>query len=291
MDMWLKKYAKVVCSRTTFSTAEYKVEEYKKLFKNKSIKKIKPLDIQNMIAEKKKTCKDITVNDYLKILHGMFNTAIVWGYLKQNPCDGIKFKVIKKVRKLDFSLEYIEKLLKIFKDTKLYNIIFVALHTGMRRGEILGLKVKDIDFVKKELNIQRSLVQTLKNEIYTKLPKSGKTRVIDIDDTLLNLFSTLIEGKSEGDFIFSNIQPNYVTNTFNKVLKEHKDEIAHIRFHDLRHIHASILLANNSNQGNIIKIVQERLGHSSAKITLDIYSHLLPNSQANAIKCLENIKS
>lgn len=155
---------------------------------------------------------------------------------------------------------------------------------GMRRGEILALQKKDIDFVNFKIYISKNKVQTSKG-IFLKCAKNGRSRSIDIDYALALYLLELTQNMELEQELFAGIQPNYVTTFFGKTIR--KSNITVIRFYDLRHIHASILLTSNACKANIILIISQRLGHSSIKITLETYAHLLQDSQADAITCLE----
>lgn len=126
----------------------------------------------------------------------------------------------------------------------------------MRRSEILALQKKDIDFKKKKIIVNKSLCGFNKKDLYIKETKSSKIRIIDVDLKLtIILFSYTFKMKNE-DYLFK-IQPTMLSNTFCSILA--KSKLQHIRFHDLRHIHASLLLTNSKNKAITLKLVQERL--------------------------------
>jgi integrase len=197
------------------------------------------------------------------------------------------------------ALEDIPKFLKAAQETPYYVLFYTALYTGMRLGEILGLRWCDVDLDMAFL----SVVQTLyKRSGVCKMmnPKSSHSRRrIALSSSLVLLLreyqaeqqtQRILLGKlpSDTDLVFSHLDgkpldPGVVSHTFAKVLK--KARLPHIRFHDLRHTHATLLL----KAGEHPKIVSERLGHANIGITLDTYSHVLPGLQERAAEHFDNL--
>jgi len=197
------------------------------------------------------------------------------------------------------ALEDIPKFLKAAQETPYYVLFYTALYTGMRLGEILGLRWCDVGLDMAFL----SVVQTLyKRSGVCKMvnPKSSHSRRrIALSSSLVLLLreyqaeqqtQRILLGKlpSDTDLVFSHLDgkpldPGVVSHTFAKVLK--KARLPHIRFHDLRHTHATLLL----KAGVHPKIVSERLGHANIGITLDTYSHVLPGLQERAAEHFDNL--
>ncbi|WP_234879576.1 MULTISPECIES: site-specific integrase [Bacillus cereus group] len=159
----------------------------------------------------------------------------------------------------------------------------LAITCGMRKGEILGLQWKDIDFERRTLSVNRSLSHITKgfHELKT---SSGKRLLILPDITLMALNDHLQkiseekerygEGYNDCDWV---CRFRSLTQLWKKLIK--KSEVPDIRFHDLRHTHATLML----KQGIHPKIVSERLGHKRVGITLDTYSHVVPGLQETAV--------
>jgi integrase len=183
-------------------------------------------------------------------------------------------------------------LLDAIRETRLYWPVLLALATGMRRGEILALRWKNVDLEKKTVRVVESLEQTKKG-IRFKAPKTNRTRAVllpeyaveelqkrkekqaeeladlKIDQTQETLVCARYDGKP--------IWPSSVTHEFYKAMKKLPD-LPRVRFHDLRHSHATQLLAAGIHP----KIAQERLGHSTISTTLDLYSHATDTMQDEA---------
>jgi integrase len=179
-----------------------------------------------------------------------------------------------------------------------YALYVAALITGMRQGELMGLRWKDVDLVIGTASIQQTLYR-LGKTVVTKEPKSARSRrTVALPSVLVN---TLREVQAKQDayrrdfgqayedyglvFCQPNGRPLHAHNVtqrdFKRVAKT--AGVPRIRFHDLRHCHATLLL----QQGVHPKVVQERLGHSTISMTLDTYSHVIPGMQERAAADLE----
>lgn len=178
----------------------------------------------------------------------------------------------------------------------------LALNTGLRRGELAGLKWRDLDVKNMQVSVRRSmaLIKDPKpRRIIEKKPKNGKSRVVDLDaDTVAALSAwrtqlaalNLAYGARDA-WIFpmpltGNVRdPEHITRRWATAMRLCRDALGAgaphtIRLHDLRHTHATVLL----EAGVHPKVVQERLGHSTIAITLDLYSHVIPSMQRSAVQ-------
>lgn len=162
------------------------------------------------------------------------------------------------------------------------SIILLSVQTGLRRSEVLGLQWRDVNWETGALSVRRSVIELRRGEVTISEPKSGRGRVIPLVGDSLNLLGSLREdSQDEGAFIFSRpdgrpLVPLSVTRAFRRA--RDRAGLEGLRLHDLRHTHASLMLAAGIHP----KVVSERLGHSSVGITLDTYSHVLPTVQEEA---------
>jgi integrase len=172
------------------------------------------------------------------------------------------------------------------EDQKYRTLFLTAIMTGARQGEVLGFKWSDVDFQKKQLQVSRTYNH---GRFFTPKTK-GSARRIDIAPMLLKELAgwKLKSGGTDDDLIFPNEagEPlNYSNMVQRYFLKGLRDaEIPRVRFHDLRHTYASLLLS----QGENIKYIQTQLGHSTPTVTLNIYSHLMKDSNQEAACRLES---
>ncbi|MDQ2905263.1 MAG: site-specific integrase [Chloroflexota bacterium] len=187
------------------------------------------------------------------------------------------------------------ELLEAVRGDRLEGIIVLALTTGMRRGELLGLKWQDIDFDRKVLKVRRTLDYYAGHGGYIETePKTAKGRrsimlpsfVVEVlrVHRVRQLEMRLSAGDrwEDLDYVFTGLlggrlNPRYVLKLFDKLLQQ--VGFPHMRFHDLRHSAATLLLS----MGVDAKIVQEILGHSNISMTMDTYTHVLSSMQKGAM--------
>ncbi|MFH1941775.1 MAG: site-specific integrase [bacterium] len=182
--------------------------------------------------------------------------------------------------------DQIKALIEAEPDQKYRTLFLTAIMTGARQGEILGLKWSDLDLDRKQLHIRR----TFNHGRYFEPKTKGSMRKIDMAPVLVKELASwqLASGGRGDDLIFPSgdgtpmICHNMKNRHFFPALKA--AGIAAIRFHDLRHSYASLLLA----QGENVKYIQTQLGHSSPTVTLNVYSHLLKETNQEAVCRLEN---
>lgn len=182
-------------------------------------------------------------------------------------------------------------------DLRTNSIVSLALNTGCRRGEILSLKWSDLDEESNTLNVERTLVYDKDGYRFTPPKSESSIRKIKIGDSLLK---NLKEWKAHQnkikmayrnvfediDLIFSThtgkpIFPRSLTSEFNRAIKN--ANVTKIRFHDLRHTHATMCL----EAGMSLKEVQDRLGHSSIKTTGDVYAHVTESMKEKSVELFE----
>lgn len=198
----------------------------------------------------------------------------------------------KEIHPMD--LDQVRHFLEVNKEGRLYAAFYLLFFTGIRRGEVLGLKWSDIDSDKRTMHIQRSLVTTATKKVQfhpTKTPKSK--RLIPLTPDVIRELEShrerqdeekqkLQEAYIDSDMVFCRedgvpIHPDVFYSRFQKLLE--KAKLPAFRVHDTRHTFATIAL----KAGEHVKVVQEILGHSSAGLTLNTYSHVLPGLKEQAM--------
>ncbi|MGD0354645.1 MAG: site-specific integrase [Dehalococcoidia bacterium] len=214
--------------------------------------------------------------------------------------DGVDLPPIKRTQMQTWDDNDITRFLEAAKESPYYALFYTALFTGMRRSELLGLAWRDVDFLYCQLSITRSLHHLKDGSYVFTQPKSAKSRrTIALSPSVVLLLKehkekqelervTLGKLLADDDLVFSTLEgkplrPNTITRAW--VTLSVRAGVKAIRLHDARHTHASIML----KQGIHPKIVQERLGHSSIEMTLDIYSHVMPGIQEAAAKRFDDI--
>jgi integrase len=270
------------------------------------LQKLTPNQIKSFYAKKlDEGYAASTVNSFHNVLHKALDTAVRWNLIPRNICDLVDPPHKEEYEAHPLNLEQLKKLLTVAQGHPTEALITLTLATGLRRGEILGLKWQDIDMEDGTLQIRRVLsrvptklkTETRKGyvEANTKTKKSRR-RIIIASFALEALKKHRERQKvakekagplwKENDLVFCTsigtfLNPDRdVRVPFKKLLQ--KAELPDVRFHDLRHSAATLLLG----MGVHPKIVQEILGHSNIAITMNIYSHVLPTMQQEAMKKL-----
>jgi integrase len=229
-----------------------------------------------------------------RILSSALARAVEQQLLVRNPCAVFKKRLPKVERRemAALSADQSQQLLAAICHTRVYWPTLIALATGMRRGEILALRWRNIDLDNGMVRVVESLEQT-KAGLRMKAPKSEKARAITLPvfaakelrrwrrqqaEELLALGvrqdgGTLVCPRFDGE----PMQPRSLTHEFTHLMQRIKN-LPRIRFHDLRHSHATQLLLAGVHP----KVAQERLGHSTISVTLDLYSHVTATMQEDA---------
>ena len=256
------------------------------------------------IGDGNKTLSGKTVQHHHRLISVILHTAVEWGILYSNPCDRTKSPRAEEKEAKYIDEVQAEKLLQALEsaDETHRTIVRLLLFTGMRRGEVLGLKWSDIDFNNSTLNICRTLQYLPDRGIFEDMTKNKsserviKLSQIAVDDLRKHKVAQLEYRLSVGsqwmgteDYIFTNsegrpLKPDSVSSWFSKFMKAHPD-ISFITLHSLRHTNATIQLA----AGVPITTVSKRLGHSNTATTGRVYAHAIKSADDTAAEKLDNI--
>lgn len=278
VEKWLNEYAEKKCTEKTVQSYNQYLNTYILPFFNG----YKLVDINGYeLTRFFNTLTHLTTTSmkrYRALLSIIFNTAVKWEYLDFNPITKIDLPRGKEstVKASFLTPPEIEKLINCLDtvDIKYQVIILLALKCGLRRSEILGISWNDIDFENKTISIRQAVTHTKLGGTKVKTTKNTSSkRTIYISSDLLEKIKLL---PHKDELIFGLLDPDAVSRYFKKFID--RNELKKIRFHDLRHTHATILIANNIN----IKTVSARLGHSQISTTLNIYTHSLSEEDKKA---------
>ncbi len=178
------------------------------------------------------------------------------------------------------------------KTNRAYAALFVSAHTGMRRGELLGLRWVDVHLDEARLSVQQALISVAYEMQLSDVKTGAGRRTIDLDERTIAVLRQwrkrqaeeklmLGAGYHDHDLVFCRadgdpIHPDLFSQTFDRAVA--KSGLPEITLHDLRHTHATLLL----KAGVPVKVVSERLGHSNPAFTMSVYQHVIPGMQAEA---------
>jgi integrase len=303
LDKWLDSVARIRVRPRTFASYNKVLERYARpKLKDRKLSSLQPLEVQALYTEMQRHGLSAKTIRYVHtILHSAFKQAVTWGVIARNPAEAVELPRRNRKEMQAFSPEDAMLFLQATIGNRLHALFVVALFTGMRPSEYLGLKWSDVDLEKGTVTVQRSLVE------------SGKGCQMRIDETKTahsrrsiplppSVIRVLIEQRRKQaeerlaaganyrnqDFVFAKRLGEPFQN-FNMIRRYFKRTLKRaglpetIRLYDLRHSCATLMLA----QGEHPKVVSEWLGHASTTLTLDVYSHVLPSMRRDASDRLE----
>lgn len=306
METWLETVVKKRVKEKTYLDYKDRV----RLYINPAIGKVKlsklePRRIQIMYAEMIDRGLSSRVVRYAHtLLRNSLQQAVKWGHLYRNPADLVTDELPKRERKEMQALS--SEQVKVLMEAAIYSpmkpLFSLLIASGMRPSEALGLKWSDVDFENKRITVNRTLTRYNKGGWKLEEPKTAKSRrtiplppstMADLKEHSRNQAEYILSREkgeyNKQNFVFAanNGEPLSTNNILNRHFKPllKSAGLPDIRLYDLRHTCATLLLSAGENP----KVVSERLGHSTITLTLDTYSHVLPDMQQRAADKLESL--
>lgn len=307
-ELWIKQYEKTVEESTFMKTTG--------IFRNHILPALGQYKIEKMNIDvcqrhvdewSAKLKKFRMVKAYAA---KVMDFAIKRGYIQTNPFALVDMPKLKKsIVESDeesnenfYTREQLIEFLSALKEEnnfKAYTLFRLLSFSGMRKGEALALKWTDLNFKENEIRINKAISRGKGNQLYLKSTKTGIVRIIKMDEQTMQIlkqwkkqqhedylilgFNTL----NKDQLVFSNERNEYLQPTKTRKWLVHvqkKYNLKPITTHGLRHTHCSLLF----EAGASIKEVQDRLGHSDVKTTMDIYTHVTKKAKAEAIQKFQN---
>ena len=265
------------------------------------LQRLKPVQIQTMLAKLTKTRLSSTSIRYIyNVLNITLNQAVKMQILSANPCIAVAPPKKEKYHASVYDRDELQKLISAAQGSDLLVPILLASGCGLRRGEVCGLRWQDVNLEQRLLFVRHSLDRPNKGKLELLPVKTDNSeRAVRIPDCLaqplLSVFQSQEAAKSASNTVYQDqgfvfawenglpVDPDFLDRKYRSLLAE--NDLKPIRFHDLRHTHATLLLLEHV----AVKVVSERLGHSSVKITQDIYSHVLPEMQKEAADAIDRV--
>ena len=233
------------------------------------------------------------------LIHSALNQAVKLGYVPRNVSEATTRPKGKKKEVQILTSQELKRFLEVAKKHRLFPAFYVLATTGLRRGELLGLKWQDIDWEHGTLTVQRNLVWVRGEPVLQEPKTRGSYRTIPLPESTLEVLrgwrKRWLEEKlalgpdwPETDLVFPSevhtaMHPRNFLRAFKNLLQE--ANLPMVSLHALRHSYATLLLAEGENP----RVVQELLGHSTVTTTLGIYSRVLPSLKQQAVKKVERI--
>jgi integrase len=307
LDRWLEHVRPPKVSPKTF-------ERYEQLIHNnivpvlgeQKLRLLKPIHIdgawskllQNGRNDGKGGLSPQTVKHCHRVLKQALGQAVKWQLINRNPADPVEAPRVIQKELIVIDAGQTSELLAGLRGTQFYMPAMISVTTGLRRGEVLALRWKNLNLESGSMIVRQSLEQTTKGGLRFKEPKSKKPRHVALPRLLVDELRQHQVKQAEEMFRLGirqtaemlvccrydgkPIDPEYVSREFpNAVVKA---GLPRITFHGLRHSHATQMLKN----GTPMKVASERLGHSGIAITMDLYSHVQPGMQEEAAELVDN---
>lgn len=301
LDVWLRDYARPNTAPKTYERYVEMAERWAGVLGPVKLSELSPARVQTQYTTwlstgRVRRTKDglrpegglskQTILHHHRLLSQVLKQAMKWGFVARNVCDMVTPPRPDKSTRPTYEWDEVRTLLEAAKSSYMYAPIVVAIFGALRRGEVFGLRWADIDFDKATVRVAQVIEHT--REFGTRIkeyPKnSSSRREISVDDYVLDALKTVKAQQAreklalgpaykQNDLVFTMIDgsprnPNSMSTSYSQIIARAK--IKKITFHDLRHTHATLLA--DEDQG--LNVIKDRLGHSSIKVTGDLYAHV-----------------
>jgi integrase len=304
LNRWLTDSVQGTVRATTFEryeqiTRKHIVPEIGRV----KLKALTPAHVRGLYREKLEGGLSPRTVQYVHVtLHKALKQAVRDGLIPRNATEAVKPPQVRREEIRPLTPEQVKVLFEAARGDRLEALYVLAVTTGLRQGELLGLKWDDVDMQAETLQVRRTLTRAKGGPVLSAPKTKGSRRTVKLSQTALEALRRHLARQleeidrvgslwRENGLIFASeigepLSRQYVTaHRFKPLLK--RAGLPEIRFHDLRHTCATLLLSKNVNP----KIVSEMLGHATIAITLDTYSHVLPTMQESAAKAMEDALS
>jgi integrase len=304
LNSWLKGSVRGSVRQSTFDRYEIAVRVHiKPALGRVKLKKLSPAHVAGFYQDRLAAgSAPASVNKLHVTLRKALDQAVKWHMVPRNVAEAVKAPRPAPPEMRTLSAEETRKLIEVARGDKLGALYMLAVHTGMRQGELLALKWQDVDLENAKLSVRRTLTMSNGRILLGELKTKKSRRTIRLTDAAIQALHEHLARQLEGmerlgdayrdeGLIFASqvgtpINPtNLRRRSFAALLR--RANLPKIRFHDLRHTCATLLLSRNVHP----KYVQELLGHANIAITLDTYSHVIPGMGDHAMRAMEDVLS
>ena len=305
LEVWYENYAKIKMRPSTYLTYHGYIENhikpqlgkiplndlttlhlqqfYKKLLAEGRVERIEAQKQPKGLSAK-------TVRNIHQIISSALKLAVEQRLIAHNPADGCALPKAERKEMQTLPVEQLTSFLREAKDSGVFALYYIDLTTGLRRGELLGLKWSDIDLEKGDLRVQRQIGRIDGKIIEMPLKTKNAYRTLPLSADAIDVLMQQRRKTGNSEWVFPSptggpMSPDSVLHMLHRVLK--RAGLPKVRFHDLRHTFATLALQN----GVDVKTVSDMLGHFSAGFTLDTYAHVTTSAKREAAKTMGSILS
>ena len=305
MDVWFENYAKIKVRPTSHQTYRGYIDNHIKPNIGKiQLNKLTTLELQKLYKKllsrgrvdrieakgQPKGLSPKTVRNIHQVISSAMDFAKAQKLIAVNPTDGCALPKLEHREMKTLPVEQLASFLREAKESGVFEMYYIELATGLRRGELLGLKWEDLDLEQCTLRVQRQVSRINGEVVEDPLKTKNSYRTISLGEDAVGILKKQKKKCGDSEYVFPSptggpISPDSVIQMLHRVLK--RAGLPKVRFHDLRHTFATVALQN----GVDIKTVSGMLGHYSAGFTLDTYAHVTTAAQREAAKTMGNILS
>ena len=305
MEVWFEDYAKIKVRPSSHQTYRGYIDNHiRPNIGDIPLERLTALDIQKLCKkllangrvdrlESKGQPKGLsvkTVRNIHQILSSALKLAQEQKLIASNPAEGCALPRLEHREMKTLPVEQLQSFLREAKDSGVFELYYLELATGLRRGELLGLKWEDIDLERGDLRVRRQIARINGEVVEAPLKTKNAYRTLPLAADTIDVLEAQRKKAGDSPWVFPSptggpISPDSVMHMLHRVLK--RAGLPRVRFHDLRHTFATLALQN----GVDVKTVSGMLGHFSAGFTLDTYAHVTTASQRQAAKTMGSVLS
>ena len=305
LEVWMENYAKIKLRPSTFKTSQGFLKNHiKPQIGGIPLADLTSLDLQRFYKhlldggrvdriEAKKKPKGLapkTVRNIHQMIGSAYNLAMEQKLVTRNPTQGCALPKVEHKEMKTLTADQLSAFFQEARDSGVYELYYLDLATGLRRGELLGLKWTDVDLDRGVLKIQRAISRQNGKVVEAPLKTKNAYRTLPLSADAIDVLMQQRRKTGNSEWVFPSptggpMSPDSVLHMLQRVLK--RAGLPRIRFHDLRHTFATMALQN----GVDVKTVSSMLGHYSAGFTLDTYAHVTTDAQLKAAQTMGNILS
>ncbi|WP_130870538.1 tyrosine-type recombinase/integrase [Intestinimonas massiliensis (ex Afouda et al. 2020)] len=296
MEVWFEDYAKLKVRPSSHQTYRGYIDNHiRPNIGDIPLEKLTSLDLQKLYKKlltkgrvdrleargQPKGLSAKTVRNIHQILSSALKLAQEQRIILTNPAEGCALPKVEHREMKTLPVEQLQSFLREARESGVFELYYLELATGLRRGELLGLKWEDIDLDRGDLRVKRQVSRINGEVMEAPLKTKNAYRTLPLAEDTIDVLKEQREKVGSSPWVFPSpnggpISPDSVLHMLHRVLK--RAGLPRVRFHDLRHTFATLALQN----GVDIKTVSGMLGHFSAEFTLDTYAHVTGAAQRQA---------
>ncbi|WP_432020695.1 tyrosine-type recombinase/integrase [Streptomyces sp. 1222.5] len=276
-------------------TTQVKAEQHLRVhaypaFGDRAVARIRRSDVQGWVTSLEKDgMKPSTVRTTFNTVRAVFRAAVSDRVIAVSPCTDVDLPEVPRRKVVPLSVGQVRALTEAMP-ARYRALVVTGAGTGLRPGELFGLQVRHVDFFKRQLHVEQQVQQARGGTTRVCPPKTKESeRVIPLPDVVLHALVAHLKEFPAGpdDFLFQDPKggPVVATRLMDSAWRPARQKVGmpEVTMHQLRHTYASLLIA----AGESVKVVSERLGHTNAAMTLNVYSHLFPDSEDRTRRAID----